>query len=108
VDDRKFDWRCIAPGKPTKNAFIESFNGRLRDALLAAYADAANDQNRVTKIEMVIVPRGEDGLLEERPMNGDGPSRLRDPASQPAAQIELDERILRSPAGTRFPLRQGI
>ena len=34
VDDRKFDWHHMAPGKPTQNAFIESFNGRLRDELL--------------------------------------------------------------------------
>lgn len=27
-------WLSIAPGKPTHNAFIESFNGRLRDELL--------------------------------------------------------------------------
>ena len=32
--DRKVDWHYIAPGKPTQNAFIESFNGRLRDELL--------------------------------------------------------------------------
>jgi putative transposase len=46
VDDRKFDWHYIAPGKPTQNRrrlsrtngvrllHIESFNGRLRDELL--------------------------------------------------------------------------
>src|SRR5437763_716534 len=28
------DWHYIAPGKPMQNAFIESFNGRLRDELL--------------------------------------------------------------------------
>ena len=27
-------WHYIAPGKPQQNAFIESFNGRLRDELL--------------------------------------------------------------------------
>jgi transposase InsO family protein len=34
ADDCKIDWHYIAPGKPTQNAFIESFNGRLRDELL--------------------------------------------------------------------------
>ena len=28
------DWHYTAPGKPTQNAFVESFNGRLRDELL--------------------------------------------------------------------------
>ena len=60
---------------------------------VAAYADAATDTSRVTKIEMVIVSKGEDGLIYERPMNGDGPARLRDPNSQPAGQIILDESI---------------
>ena len=30
----KLDWRCIAPGKPTQNAFAESFQGRMRDECL--------------------------------------------------------------------------
>lgn len=32
--ETRVEWHYIAPGKPTQNAFIESFNGRLRDALL--------------------------------------------------------------------------
>jgi putative transposase len=28
------NWHYITPGKPTQNAFLESFNGRLRDELL--------------------------------------------------------------------------
>jgi len=34
ADKRKVDWHYIAPGKPTQNASIESFSGRLRDELL--------------------------------------------------------------------------
>lgn len=30
----KVSWHYIAPGKPQQNAFVESFNGRLRDELL--------------------------------------------------------------------------
>ena len=32
--EAKVDWHYIDPGKPTQNAFIESFNGRLRDEFL--------------------------------------------------------------------------
>jgi putative transposase len=32
--DRGVEWHYIAPGKPTQNGFIESFNGRLRDECL--------------------------------------------------------------------------
>ena len=31
---RHVKWHYIAPGKPTQNAFVESFNGRLRDGCL--------------------------------------------------------------------------
>jgi len=30
----RIDWHYTAPGKPTQNAFVESFNGRMRDELL--------------------------------------------------------------------------
>ena len=32
--EQAVEWHYIAPGKPQQNAFIESFNGRLRDELL--------------------------------------------------------------------------
>lgn len=32
--ETRIEWHYIAPGKPQQNAFVESFNGRLRDELL--------------------------------------------------------------------------
>ena len=32
--DTGVGWHYIAPGKPMQNAFVESFNGRLRDECL--------------------------------------------------------------------------
>lgn len=32
--DNGVEWHYIAPGKPTQNGFVESFNGRMRDELL--------------------------------------------------------------------------
>ncbi len=32
--EMRIEWHYIAPGKPTQNAFVESFNGKLRDELL--------------------------------------------------------------------------
>jgi putative transposase len=34
ADQSRVAWHYIAPGKPMQNAFIESFNGRLRDEFL--------------------------------------------------------------------------
>ncbi len=31
ADETRVEWHYIAPGKPIQNAFIECFNGRLRD-----------------------------------------------------------------------------
>ena len=33
-EERGVGWHYIAPGKPTQNAFVESFNGKLRDECL--------------------------------------------------------------------------
>ena len=32
--ETRIEWHYTAPGKPTQNAFVESFNGRMRDELL--------------------------------------------------------------------------
>jgi putative transposase len=32
--EARIEWHYTAPGKPTQNAFVESFNGRMRDDLL--------------------------------------------------------------------------
>ena len=32
--ETRIEWHYIAPGKPTQNAFVESFDGKLRDELL--------------------------------------------------------------------------
>lgn len=33
-EEIRIEWHYIAPGKPVQNAFVESFNGRLRDECL--------------------------------------------------------------------------
>lgn len=48
VQDNGVDWHYIQPGKPTQNAFIESFNGKLRDeclneTLFASLSDAREE-----------------------------------------------------------------
>ena len=44
------EWHYIAPGKPQQNAFIESFNGKLRDELLneIAFSSLAEPRTMLT------------------------------------------------------------
>jgi putative transposase len=37
-EETGIEWHYIAPGKPTQNGFVESFNGRLRDECLNEHA----------------------------------------------------------------------
>ncbi len=48
ADQSRVVWHYIAPGKPMQNAFIESFNGRLRDQLLNETLFTSLAQARVT------------------------------------------------------------
>lgn len=48
TDQVKVEWHYIAPGKPIQNAFIESFNGRLRDELLNETLFSSLNQARST------------------------------------------------------------
>ncbi len=43
---RGITWEFIQPGKPAQNAFIERFNGTLRDELLELYSFRTLDQAR--------------------------------------------------------------
>jgi putative transposase len=47
ADQARVEWHYIAPGKPMQNAFIESFNGRLRDELLNETLSTSLAQARV-------------------------------------------------------------
>lgn len=47
ADQSRVAWHYIAPGRPMQNAFIESFNGRLRDELLNETLFSSLTQARV-------------------------------------------------------------
>jgi putative transposase len=109
------EWHYIAPGKPTQNAFIESFNGRLRDELLnetlfvslaharAALAAWRLDFNTVRPHSAIGNVPPADFAQAQRPCNATG----RDaaliggfaprPVAPPSLTGSNDERILLGP-----------
>jgi putative transposase len=48
---RRIDWHYIQPGKPQQNAFVESFNGRLRDECLNEMAFSSLSEARLLLAE---------------------------------------------------------
>lgn len=91
-------WRYIAPGKPTQNAFIESFNGKLRDELLnetlfaslaharVALADWMEDYNTVRPHSAIgNVPPANYAKLSDPAKQRDGSLRFRGSAPHPVA-----------------------
>lgn len=109
------EWHYIAPGKPTQNAFIESFNGRLRDELLnetlfvslaharAALAEWKLDFNTVRPHSALgNIPPADFAKLSDPVMQRGGTLRsLGGFAPRPVAPPSLigsnDERILLGP-----------
>ena len=46
VEETGIEWHYIAPGKPVQNAFVESFNGRIRDECLNEHVFRSLSQAR--------------------------------------------------------------
>ena len=95
--DAGIEWHYIAPGKPTQNGFVESFNGRMRDELLNETLFFTVRQARA------ILSRWIDDYNTERPHSSLGYAT---PAAF-AAQLEKQRAGLK-PARclTRAPARQ--
>jgi putative transposase len=51
--DHSMEWHYIEPGKPTQNAYVESFNGRMRDELLNEVLFFGLDHARSAVLEWV-------------------------------------------------------
>jgi putative transposase len=64
--EMRIEWHYIAPGKPARNAFVESFNGRLRDELLNETIFATLAQARA------VLAAWKDGYNTVRPHNALG------------------------------------
>jgi putative transposase len=87
--DAGVEWHYIAPGKPTQNAFIESFNGRLRDEFLNETLFRSLDHAR----EALTAWQDDYNTVRPHSAIGNMPpaiySKLSDPAKQRAGSLEL-------------------
>jgi len=81
--DRKVGWHYIAPGKPTQNAIVESFNGKLRDECLNETLFSSVHQARA------VLANWQKDYNEVRPhsaLGGRTPASLRLPSCSPASR----------------------
>ena len=93
--DAGVEWHYIAPGKPTQNGFVESFNGRMRDELLNETLFFTIGQARA------IVARCIDDYNTERPHSSLGYAT---PAAS-AAELERQQAGSTSPVASPALLR---
>jgi len=95
------DWHFIAPGKPTQNAFVESFNGRMRDELLNETLFFDLDDARSKVLEWVA------DYNEERPHSS---LKYQTPAAYAATfsatgdRLRNPDQLRRSPVAPPAPL----
>lgn len=112
--EQHIEWHYIAPGKPQQNAFVESFNGRLRDELLnetlftsldharEALADWKDDYNTVRPHSAIgNVPPAIYAILNDPAKQRDGSFELPwgsapRPVASPSQYGSNDLRTLRS------------
>jgi putative transposase len=66
----RIEWHYIEPGKPQQNAFVESFNGRLREELLNETLFSSLDHDRE------LLAAWQDDYNTVRPHSGIGDQRL--------------------------------
>ncbi len=81
--DRGVGWHYIAPGKPQQNAFVESFNGKLRDECLNETLFTSVRQARA------ILSAWQQDYNEVRPHSGLGgrtPASIMLPSCSPASR----------------------
>ena len=87
--ETQIEWHYIAPGKPTQNAFIESFNGRLRDELLNETLFRSLDHAREALSDWMIdynTVRPHSAIGNVPPVTY---ANLSDPAKQRDGSLEL-------------------
>ena len=87
--ETQIGWHYIAPGKPTQNAFIESFNGRLRDELLNETLFTSLAHAR----EALAIWKDDYNTVRPHSAIGNVPpavyAKLSDPAKQQDGSLEL-------------------
>lgn len=71
--DQNVEWHYIAPGKPTQNAFVESFNGRLRDECLN---ETLFTSLRHARIELAIWRQDYNHVRPHSAHNGKTPAEI--------------------------------
>jgi len=75
----RLDWHYIAPGKPVQNAFVESFNSRLRDECLNEHVFLSLAEARTT------IEAWRDDYNHRRPHSSPGASGVRTASSEETA-----------------------